>query len=331
MGAEGDFEANASILSHHVAGGADPTDAQCVICHDQSQHMAGAVRLLEADTLAVITHDPASPVGLEPFCLSCHDTDGAGGNNDPFADGQTLGVAPYRMSAEIKTHWNKTYGHQRLIPGLTCMGSGDPDTGCHAGGHGSANAAILARNMTLPNNNGGPYEVGDEVHFEICFNCHQSYPRVTKEAILGVQAGSNYDWDHYWWGIFPPYNLPNIMTRFSDRNTNTPGIFYDDTNFMGSHLNLHYWHLDDTLFRYRDFYDWTGITCITCHNVHGSDTPWGWVYDEMQLQHYTVGTDEYGVMEYVDVNTLSNYPFGCNWNCHSVLGQTYMWFEPPDE
>jgi len=327
-GTQGDFGANPSVLSHHVARGEDPTDAECTLCHDLSRHMLGEVRLIEADTSAVIPYDPADPAGLEPFCLSCHDSDGAGGDTSPFADGQTLGVEPYRMSAEIKTHWNKAYGHQQQ--GLTCLGDGGPDTGCHANGHGSDYAGILARNLSLPNDNGGPYTAADEVHYELCFNCHANYPRVTKEVILGVQQGSNYDWDHYW-NVNPPYYIPNIMTTFRDRNGQGSGNIYDDPDYMGQYFNLHYWHLEDYIWNYRGLY-FSGVSCITCHNMHGASAPWGWLYDEMQVNHYNgVGSDAYGVMEYADFNTFSFYPFNCTFNCHSILQRTYYWYQPPNE
>jgi hypothetical protein len=327
-GAKGDFGGNASMLSHHVAGAQDPGDAQCKSCHDLSEHMKGRVRLADADTGAVIIYNSSDPSGLEPFCLSCHDSDGAGGEMSPLADGQSLGVAPYRMSAEIRTHWQKSYGHR--LTGLTCLGNGQPGTGCHANGHGSAFVGILARNLTLPNPNIGPYTAAHEADYELCFGCHQSYPRVTKEVILGVRQYGNYDWDHGW-GLNPPYYLPGIATMFRDRNDQGSGNFYDDVAWWARYFNLHYFHLEDWTWNYRDTYP-SAASCTTCHNVHGSDTPWGWVYDEMQLQHHQgSGSDEYAALEYSDPNTLSYYPVSCTFNCHHIMPPTYMWFEPSGE
>jgi len=330
-GPEGDFEENPSMASHHVMETDDPNAGQCVICHDQSKHMSGSVRLIDADTAEVIVHDPANPAGLEPFCLSCHDEDYANGNNDPFGDGKTLGVAPYRMSAEIKSRWERTYGHRQL--GLTCLGTGEPGTGCHASGHGSPHAGILARNLTLPNTTDGPFEVGDEGNYELCFSCHENYPRVTREAILGVRQGGHYDNDLAW-GVFPPYFVPDIMTTFRDRNENSPKLYDDRPWWGGSWNNLHFFHLELPAWWYRDTYD-SGVNCITCHDMHGSDTQWGWVYDEIQLRHYAgEGSDEYAVMEhlYIDVKTMSYYPVSCSFNCHAVLTPvSHMWFEPPNE
>lgn len=326
-GPAGDFGTNTSMVSHHVAGDVNPDDAQCAACHDLSGHMQGEVLLRDADTGAVIAYDPAHPASAEPFCLGCHDDDGANGDYMPLADGQAISVEPYRMSAEIKTHWEKAYGHQRL--GLTCLGSGEPGTGCHSNGHGSSFVGILARNLSLPNTNGGPYTAADEGSYDLCFHCHQSYPRVAKEAILGVRQSGNYDWNHGW-SETPPYYLPDIMTAFRDRNENSPKP-YDDEPLWAEYFNLHYFHLEDSIWNYRNITP-SGVSCITCHNVHGSDTSPGWVYDEMQLRHYPgEGSDEYAVMEYADPDTLSYYPISCTFNCHRILGQTHMWFQPPNE
>jgi hypothetical protein len=327
-GAQGDFGTNASIQSHHVAGSTDPVNTQCVVCHDLSQHMGGVVRLIVADTSNVITYNPSNPSGIEPFCLSCHDSDGAAGDMSPFADGQTIGVAPYSMSAEIRTHWNKAYGHQQQ--GLTCLGNGGPGTGCHANGHGSDFVGILARNLTLPNLGPNPYTAADEAQYELCFNCHGNYPGVTKEDILGVLAGGNYDNDHGW-GVSPPYYTAGIQTRFRDRYDNA-GQFYDDFQGWrspGTYFNLHYFHLEEgSGWIYRDSIS-SNTHCLTCHNVHGSDTQWGWVYDEMQFDHYVgVGSDEYGAIN--NIPAMNSFPVNCSFNCHNIVA-TYMWFEPPNE
>ncbi len=115
----------------------------------------------------------------------------------PFLDGSTLGEIPYKMSIEIKTHWNKTYGHREK--GLTCLGDGSPGTGCYMNGHGSIYPGILARNMELPNNETDWFNLQrDEIKYDICFNCHSYYSGVTKEVILGARQGGNYDiWHNY--------------------------------------------------------------------------------------------------------------------------------------
>jgi len=339
FGAGGDFGKNTGITSHHVSGGNDPTSTQCLICHDMSQHMGGTVRVKNADSGAAIAYDPALPSTLEPFCLSCHDSDGAvstfvtgGTPTSPFNDGSILGSVPYKMSAEIAMHWTKSYGHKQQ--GLTCIGNGSPNTGCHGNGHGTPYVGLLARNLTLPNYKTNWFATADEVDYELCFSCHASYPRVTKEAILGFKQGGNYDLDFLTsTGVIPPYYIPSIQTKFRDVNLGTTGKFYDDTAlFSDPHTNLHLYHVQigPNVWSYRDSIS-SSIVCISCHNVHGSNTQWGWVYDDIQFSHYVgTGSDQYGMIG-APLDSMSNYPTSCTFNCHNVLDITHSWFEPSDE
>lgn len=330
IGVQGDFATNPAISSHHVAGGTDPANTQCTVCHDISQHMGGVVRLIDADTSTVIPYDPTNPAGVEPFCLSCHDSDGAAGDMSPFSDGESIGTVPYRMSAEIKTYWNKTYGHQQQ--GLTCLGNGSPGTGCHANGHGSDFVGLLAQNLTLPNDFSDTYNSTHEGHYELCFNCHANYPGITKEAILGVMQFGNYDIDHGGAGN-PPYYISAIQTSFRDRYDNA-GQSYDDSQgwrSAGDYWNLHFLHLQLAWgWNYRDVPDSSYVHCLSCHNVHGSDTRWGWLYDEIGFNHFSgAGGDEYGSI--YNIPAMSIFPIGCTDNCHDIGGATDMWFEPPNE
>jgi hypothetical protein len=327
MGSGGDFALNPSIKSHHITSADDPLPEQCLVCHDLSHHTAGMVILKNADTGIQIYY--TAPQSLEPFCLSCHDTDGAGGNMSPFNDGSILGQVPYKMSAEIKTHWNKTYGHRRA--GLTCFGNGNPATGCHSNGHGSIYVGVLSKNMTLPLDDWNWFTPPDnEFYYELCFNCHHHYPGYTKEDILGAKQGGNYDLEHQSWGATTPYYIPAIQTRFRDKNNQGSGKTYDDPSFWFSYFNLHFFHIQGGWWLYRDTYD-SSISCIACHNVHGSNTRWGWLYDTMQYNHYLSGGDEYGTMDAPDYSILSQFPTSCAFNCHSIQGKTYNWFEPSGE
>lgn len=328
MGNNGDFAENPSMVSHHVTTSSDPLPQQCLTCHDLSHHTAGVVILKDADTGSTISYN--NLLSLEPFCLSCHDQNGANGNMNPFNDGSTLGQIPYKMSAEIKTHWDKSFGHRRK--GLTCIGDGTPDTGCHRNGHGSPYPGILARNMELPNFETDWFTPSrDEIKYDLCFNCHSYYPAVTKEIILGAKQGGNYDMEHQSWGATTPYYLPNIMTNFRDKNNQGSGKPYDDDSFWFQYFNLHFFHIQiGPAYRYRDSID-SSIVCITCHNVHGSNTQWGWLYDQVQYNHYIDGNNEYATMDMPDYQNLSLYPTGCSINCHQIQGKTYNWFEPSGE
>lgn len=351
LGTGGDFGANTSSRSHHVAGSNDPTSNQCRVCHDMSHHMGGTVYLASADTPSTsIAYNPASPSTAEPFCLGCHDLNGAlvssvsGSALSPFNDDKTLGLPPYRASVDVSADWNKTYGHRRK--GLTCLGSGAPNTGCHANGHGTPNTALLAKNMTFPQPD--RYRESD---FALCFECHQSYPTVTKEIIFGVHFTEvvsgititrNYDGPY---GPiqnpllrsdtahqdYPPYNLPGgIQTHFRDQNYGrSTGKFYDDIAFWGNYYtNLHWFHISMQTWSYRGTTS-SGISCTACHGVHGANTQWGMVHDQLGYNVAVSGLDSYGTMT-TNLPGLG-YPAYCSFNCHGVQGTTYNWYDPPNE
>jgi predicted CXXCH cytochrome family protein len=158
------------LASHHVLHGGNLQDADCVVCHDMSRHMLGAVRLKDADdpeneNLVVelasdpLT-DPAAAVLLEPFCLACHDADGAGGA-PPFSDG----VFPVPIDAAAWSNASHRTGGS--VP-LTCFGDGG-SFGCHSTGHGSYKRALLAPWDVAPT---PPANAEEEEGF--CHSCHDS-------------------------------------------------------------------------------------------------------------------------------------------------------------
>jgi hypothetical protein len=337
-GAQGDFGGNASVVSHHVTTTGDPVREQCLVCHDQSTHTAGTVRLRNADTGASIAFDALVPSSLEPFCLSCHDANGAaatfatgGTPTNPFNDGAAMGQAPNRAGVEIHDQWNRTYGHRRA--GLTCIGNGTPATGCHGNGHGSAYVGLLARNLSLPSGKNAWYGAADEPDYDLCFTCHAAYSRVSKEAILGMRTGGKYALDLFNnHGALPAYATANIQTFFRDVNLGTTGKAYDDPAFFGSaHENLHMYHLQiGSAWNYRDAIP-SSIVCVSCHSVHGSNTQWGWLHDTLLFSRMAgSGGDQFGRIG-AALDSLGNYPTSCTFNCHNILGPTSSWFEPSDE
>jgi hypothetical protein len=174
--------------SHHVdwqtAGylAADSIpDSDCETCHDQSQHQQGSVRLWNVDdpgnTAAsiVLTADPytntTEAAKLEPFCLNCHDANGAAGDTIPFSDG----IPRPKIDA---TAWPAaSHSTTASIP-AGCYGNGA--SGCHATGHGSQKADLLGPPSTAAT---APALAEEQEGF--CFNCHDSGgPAATDIATL---------------------------------------------------------------------------------------------------------------------------------------------------
>lgn len=356
-GSGGDFGSNSSILSHHVTTSGDPVRDQCLVCHDQSHHTAGTVRLRNADTDASIVYDPAVPASLEPFCLSCHDSDGAsatsaagGTPTNPFNDGSALGDPPYPYAARIASSWAKSFGHgpngnHATASKLTCLGTGQPGTGCHGNSgqinaHGSAGQVLSVREFLYDyaTNTLGNY-VYSEANFDLCFNCHADYPGVRKEDILGVKFGGLLDSAY---GILtgpngpdgwnPPYYTSGVITHFADHN-DPLGSPLNDAPFWGENFNLHWFHLGGPS-SLRGTGLSAGIVCVNCHDVHGSNTPYGAVYDELAYSNTTtLGNNSIGEMVYSAYTTtlLENYPTYCSFNCHAIQGPTKAWFYPIQE
>ena len=358
VGAGGDFGQNAARVSHHISGGADPTKAQCLVCHDQSTHASGTVRLRNADTGAAIVYNSANPSILEPFCLSCHDPDGAittfaagGSALNPFNDGQILGAGIYVAGDKIAGYWNNSYTVHK-DNGLTCAGTGNPNSGCHGSDssiniHGSTSKGILTRNMTfpvphrdsdpLPRNPDNPAYV-DYIGsmYKLCFDCHEGYSGVKKEIVFGYMEGGNYDLA---WAP-TPYYMANIQSLFRDVWTGGPDV-YDDTIWGDPNTPLHNYHLLTTdnmmqyVWAYRGDPGQKGrASCTTCHNVHGTAGTVRSTYDEFGITAFSNGGDYYKKFvpdtNYDDA-VMTNYPIYCAVNCHGTSGQRYYWHTPASE
>ena len=306
-GSGGDFD----LESHHVIDYGNRnteivSSADCLVCHNQSTHMGGTVRLNEKDTGAVLVYNPAAPASLEPFCLSCHDTDGAlteGNPMSPFSSSNTLGTMPNRAGTEIKSYWeNSDTVHKDS--GLTCFGSGEPATGCHGNSgqinaHGSASRGLLTKNMTLPVPGSSAYNYTD---FELCFSCHDSYPSVSKEVVLGYKAGGNYDLS---WAP-TPYYTAGIQSLFRDVFISGDPRVYSDSIWWDPFTPLHNYHLlsfdgmMQNVWKYRGSAETGRASCTTCHNVHGTGGSVRSTYDEFGITAYTNGSDEYKKLVPVD-------------------------------
>ena len=152
----GDFD----TTSHHVGVALD--DSHCVACHYMGDHQGGVVRLKDPDAGWSTIHDwdPAAPEGVEPFCLGCHDADGALALTDPldpFGDG----VAPPDIAGSStwadSAHNQFGFAANGGAP-VSCMGDG-ATTGCHSNAHGTDAIKLL------------PGTVAATID-ETCFACH---------------------------------------------------------------------------------------------------------------------------------------------------------------
>jgi len=342
LGTSGDFGLNPAKISHHVNGATDPSENQCLVCHDTtSLHGAGGVHLLQADTGDTILYDRAEAADLEPFCLSCHDTDGATTTSigmsalHPFSDLTQLGLPPYAYATGISDSWAKAYGHgpngnHAIADKLTCMGDGTPGSGCHGNGgainaHGSQHE-IIGTNQFSYSVNTGLY---DENWFALCFNCHASYPGATKEDVFGVMMGGILD-HSYGLGGTIPYYTHMVTTNFRDHNRAVDPDGLNDPVFWGENMNLHWWHLSLPS-NFRGTGSGSYIVCVNCHNVHGSNTQYGAVYDSLGYTNITTpGGNTYGKMadSVYAGSVLNNHPTNCSFNCHSIQGVTRAWFDP---
>jgi len=163
--------------SHHV--GSTYQDTDCQVCHDMGAHQGGTVRLKNADDPGIVYElsggDPntvaSEAAKITPFCLSCHDADGAGGSV-PFSDGLT----PPVIDAAV---WASS-SHEGSATIAGCYGDGA--FGCHGSGHGSEKLNLLAPGDVAPN---ATTRYEEEEGF--CFACHDA----DGPAVSNAWAGYN--------------------------------------------------------------------------------------------------------------------------------------------
>jgi hypothetical protein len=370
LGTGGDFGTNPLITSHHVSGSADPADTQCTVCHDQSQHTGGTVRLRHADTGTTVTYNPLTPSTLEQFCLSCHDSNGAvvtavsGSALSPFNDGATLGAMPYMASTMVASAWTGSSVHRSR--GLTCAGTGNPATGCHGrngavNAHGSVNQGLLTNTMNfqIPLVSASVYSANPlgssdyANNYKLCFDCHASFPAtVAKEVVLGYKSGGVYDIKK----APSPYYTLGMQSLFRDRYIGIdPTRPYSDTMWGDPFLALHNYHLlgfegnvlvDPTVnmlqWKYRGDPARIGrITCTACHSVHG--TAAGTIrstYAELGLQKdfsffpgfVPLPGENYTSLDpFISSAIMTSFPLNCAVDCHGIQGQSSYWHTPNGE
>jgi hypothetical protein len=166
------------FVTTHLTPTVDAAD--CEVCHDQSSHQGGQVKLFDPDGGSSITlsayADPIDPGGsadaalLTDFCLGCHDTNGS----TPFSTpGQTVDVSAQWTSASHNANGS-----------VSCLGDGE--FGCHSSGHGSKKLTLLAPHDVPPT---PPANTEEQEGF--CFNCHDGSTATTDIETL-FTGGTNY-------------------------------------------------------------------------------------------------------------------------------------------
>jgi hypothetical protein len=164
----GDGNGDFVLTSHHVTNGTQTevvTNADCLVCHDQANHMSYSdgvsVYLEDAGGGASHLYD-GTAVSLEDFCLACHD----GTHSSPFSDG---------TAAPDMSTWD---GNVHGPSGKTCAE-------CHPNGHGTSNIDLIGDTIATPNSGdwsvlftgytgSNSYADGDATYDGVCEACHTS-------------------------------------------------------------------------------------------------------------------------------------------------------------
>ena len=207
-----------SLRSHHVISASAPitanvvADDDCQVCHAKaSTHADGYLQLANADNPAIMytesapgdfsaeTITTADSKALRPFCQSCHDADGAGGDTTPFSDGR---VAPLVDGAAWSASVHDTGGMTNA--GYGCLGDGT-GAGCHATAHGSASEKLLSA---------GAATITTSVTIDaLCFNCHTE-GMVQNDALSNNRPGGYVSADDIQ-EAFGKSRVHNLGTAFS--------------------------------------------------------------------------------------------------------------------
>ena len=191
VGTNGDFVRS----SHHVTGNDAVTNADCQVCHDQTNHMQGTVQLKNVDTAVVYPLDNSGDAAdYENFCNSCHDTNGANGDTTPFSDNTAV------VAINSGTSWtNASHNASLGTFNGSCLD-------CHDNGHGSNKKKMLA---PWSYTNDGNTDDGMRQEERFCYTCHDA----DGPAMTNVQA--NYSLPTRW--VQSPAGVNNLTT-LNDRH-----------------------------------------------------------------------------------------------------------------
>lgn len=168
----------------HFGGALD--NADCVVCHDTSQHQAGQIVLFDPDDAGAryvfaqwtdLTADP----DVSDFCAHCHDADGArrlARPFDPFGDGNPAPDVASRFAGTLQ--WSEWYGDgcfgtdgtQRIVNSHHDISTADQQASgarveclsCHG-----AHTAAATQPLGDPDDDAAPW-IGTVS--DLCLRCH---------------------------------------------------------------------------------------------------------------------------------------------------------------
>lgn len=231
--------------------------------------------------------------------------------------------------------------------------------------HGSTSRGLLAQNLTNPIPQTQTAFNYDD--YRLCFDCHAGYPAVTKEVVLGLRIGGNYDVRFTPGPTEPfitlprtPYDTAEIKSLFRDQYIAGDLRSYNDINYLFngvyeySHMPLHNLHVLGTYSapsfsgavpnvinwfsqKYRgDALQLGRITCTSCHNVHGTNAVIRSTYEQLQLTSGLSGADVYTTLPYANAiqSVMTSYPMNCTSDCHQtpvVFDTNSYWYSPANE
>ena len=167
VGPGADFERN----SQHVSDGTNNqvvTDADCVVCHDQSAHKNNpeTIVLLKApDGGASYVYDGAG-ASMETYCIDCHDADSSlAHGSQPFSDGKIPG--------NISQWWDIPSAHSSTSSSslatekcMACHGGIDSTSAKEHNTHGTRQSDLHSDLVE------GEIVANDEE--SLCFACHDA-------------------------------------------------------------------------------------------------------------------------------------------------------------